>query len=299
MKKIALITAGLILAFMQVSFGQTAADQELIKTALKIHDKVLTIDTHNDTPMRFSNRDFDMSVAHDFEKDGSRVDFARMKTGGLDGAFFAVFVGQGPLTDEGRQKAYERAKEITKAVIETTGKNKEIASLATNPEQAYSIEKEGKRIVFIGMENGYPLGKDLSRVEEFYNMGVRYITLCHSSNNDICDSSTDRVGPIHNGLSAFGHEVVARMNQLGMMVDVSHMSDESFYDVINTSKAPVIASHSSARAICNSPRNLTDDMLLALAKNGGVIQICILSSYIKEPEANPERDQAMNLLREK
>jgi membrane dipeptidase len=140
------------------------------------------------------------------------------------------------------------------------------------------------------LENGYAIGRDLKKIEEFYNLGMRYITLSHSSNNDICDSSTDRNGPEHGGLSAFGEEVVAEMNRLGIMVDVSHISDDSFYDVMAITKAPVIASHSSCRALCESPRNLDDKMLMALKENGGVIQICILSSYLKVPEPNPELD---------
>jgi membrane dipeptidase len=162
---------------------------------------------------------------------------------------------------------------------------------------AYRIEDLGKRAIFIGVENGFPLGLDLNIVEVFYNKGARYITLCHTKNNDICDSSTDTTE--HNGLSAYGEEVVLEMNRLGMMVDVSHISDSSFYDVINLSKTPVIASHSCARAICDNPRNLNDDMLKKLAENGGVIQMCILSDYVKAPKPYPERDSAQNTLRVK
>lgn len=152
-----------------------------------------------------------------------------------------------------------------------------------------------ERAVFIGIENGYPIGNDLSMVEYFHYRGARYITLCHSKNNDICDSSTDTTE--HNGLSAFGNEVVEEMNRVGMMIDVSHISDSSFYDVIALSQVPVIASHSSARAICNHPRNLTDDMLKMISKNGGVAQVCILSDYVKEMPPNALRDSARNVLR--
>ena len=129
-----------------------------------------------------------------------------------------------------------------------------------------------------------PICTDINRVKEFYNRGVRYITLCHSSNNDICDSSSDKKGQEHNGLSEFGTEVVKEMNKLGMMIDVSHISDKSFYDVIKLSKAPVIASHSSVRSIAHHNRNMSDDMIKTLAKNGGVIQICLLDDYIKDPD---------------
>lgn len=148
-----------------------------------------------------------------------------------------------------------------------------MASIALSPDDAYSLKKAGKIAAFIGVENGYPIGKDLSRIKEFYNRGARYITLAHTRNNDICDSSTDSAGPEHNGLSAFGRDVISEMNRTGMIIDVSHISDKAFWDVLNLSKAPVIASHSSCRALCESPRNLSDDMLLALRDNMGVIQI--------------------------
>jgi membrane dipeptidase len=175
----------------------------------------------------------------------------------------------------------------------------QLVELATSPEDAYRLEKEGKRAAFIGMENGYPIGKDLSLVEEYYDRGIRYITLCHSSDNDICDSSTDRPNPEDNGLSDFGKEVVAECNRLGIMVDVSHVSDKSFFDVLEVTKAPMIASHSCVRTLCDHPRNLSDEMLKALAANNGVIQICFVSSFVKKAKPNPEREKALAKLREK
>jgi len=174
-----------------------------------------------------------------------------------------------------------------------------LVELAIKHDDAYRIEKSDKRAIFIGIENGYPVGKDIKNIEEFYNLGARYITLCHSSNNDICDSSTDKDGAEHDGISAFGEQVVKEMNRLGIMVDVSHVSDKSFYDAVKLSKTPVIASHSSARAICDHPRNMDDEMLKTLAKNGGVIQLCVLNSYIKTPPKNPQREEALNALRKK
>lgn len=276
--------------------NNTLSEEELIKKAHQIHQSVLTIDTHNDTPFRFRNPDYDMAERHDGREDGTRMDFPRMLEGGLDAAFFAVFTGQGPRTPEGHEKAYKQAINIFNSIKEAEVKYKDLVEIATRPEDAIKAEQAGKIAMFVGVENGYPIGNDLSKVEEFYNLGARYITLCHSSNNDIADSSTDRKGPEHNGLSDFGVEVVREMNRLGMMVDISHASDETFYDVLDISEAPVIASHSSAKAICNSPRNLDDAMLQALQLNGGVIQLCILSSYIKEAEPNPERDSARSEL---
>ncbi len=168
-----------------------------------------------------------------------------------------------------------------------------MAEIALTPDDAYRLKKAGKIAAYIGIENGYAIGRDISMIKQYYDMGARYITLSHTRNNDICDSSTDPAGPENNGLSPLGEEVVREMNKLGMMVDISHVSDKSFYDVLKVSKAPVIASHSSCRALCCSPRNLTDDMLLALKENGGVVQICILSNYFKTPEPNPEMESRL------
>jgi len=291
----------LLIAFglLSLSLHSANCQVDLVSKALQIHKDVFTVDSHNDTPMRLGDSTFDIAAAHDPRKGGGKMDFPRMKEGGLDGAFFAVFTGQGPLTDEGRASAYQRAKATYDQIYKAAAKHSDVAAVALTPKDGYKLEKEGKISMFIGMENGYPLGLDIKRVEEFYRLGTRYITLCHSQNNDICDSSTDRKGPLHNGLSNFGTEVVKEMNRLGIMIDVSHMADKSFYDVISTSKTPVIASHSCARALCNNPRNLDDDMLKALAKNGGVIQMCILSGYVKSPEPNPERDQAEAAIRTK
>jgi len=267
--------------------------------AAKIHEKVFTIDTHCDTPMMLFRPGFDIGKKNDREKGGGRVDFVRMKEGGMDAMFFAVFLGQGPRTPEANEKAKNEALEIIDSIYSAVEKYSDIASLGFNPSDGYNIEKEGKRAIYIGMENGYPVGKDISLLNTFYDRGVRYITLCHTSNNDICDSSTDRNGPEFDGLSSFGEEVVSEMNKLGMLIDVSHISDSSFYDVINVSQAPVIASHSCARALCDNPRNLTDNMLKELADNGGVIQLCILSDYVKTPAPYPARDSAFAALRQK
>jgi membrane dipeptidase len=284
---------------LAITCPQAQCQEDLVNKALLIHKQIFTVDSHNDTPMRLGDSTFDIAATHDPRKGGGKMDFPRMKQGGLDGAFFAVFTGQGPLTDEGRSSAYQRAKTTYDQIYKAAARHADLAAVALSPKDGYRLEKEGKISMFIGMENGYPIGQDIKRVEEFYHLGTRYITLCHSKNNDICDSSTDRAGALHNGLSDFGKEVVGEMNRLGIMIDVSHMSDKSFYDVIAASKTPIIASHSCAKALCNNPRNLDDSMLKALAKNGGVIQMCILSGYVKSPEPNPERDQAEAAIREK
>jgi len=282
-------------AILLMLSGCATGEEKLISQADRIHEAILTVDTHCDTPMDFSDPDFDLGVRHE---EGC-VDFPRMVEGGLHAEFFAVFIGQGPRNDSSFNKVNNDALEIFNAIHRNVEKNSAMAEIAVSYDDAYRLKKAGKIAAFIGLENGYPIGSDLSRVKQYYDLGARYITLCHTSNNDICDSSNDRKGPEHDGLSAFGKEVVKEMNRLGMMVDVSHISDKSFYDVLSVTQTPVIASHSSCRALCSSPRNLTDDMLLALKQNGGVIQICILSDYLKTPEPNPERDAKLKELQGK
>ncbi|NOY38181.1 MAG: membrane dipeptidase [Chlorobi bacterium] len=288
-----------VLSLVFLASSCKSPEQKIVERANKIHSKVLTVDTHVDTPMRLMRGDFNLTVRHDPYQDGSKVDFPRMREGGLDAVFFAVFIGQGERTPEGNEQAKDKAKKIFEAIFSSVKQAEKMAEMAKTPDDAYRLEKEGKKAVFIGMENGYPIGKDLSLVQSFYDMGARYITLCHTRNNDICDSSTDPDGPEYNGLSPFGEQVVAEMNRLGIMIDISHISDSSFFDVIRLTKAPVIASHSGARAVFDHPRNMNDDMLKALAANGGVIQVNLVSSYLRELPANPERDSARKVLREK
>jgi membrane dipeptidase len=285
------------LAFIAVAImaGCTTEEERTDRRADKLHMNMLTVDTHCDTPMRLARSGFDLGS----KNEKGCVDFPRMKEGGLDAEFFAIFIGQGPRDPETFDQKHRTTLAIFDSIHRNVARYPEMAGLALTPDDAYKLKAEGKVVVFIGIENGYAIGKDLSRVKEYYDLGARYITLCHSANNDICDSSTDPQGPEHNGLSAFGEEVVKEMNRLGMIIDVSHLSDEAFYDVLQASKAPVIASHSSCRALCENPRNLNDDMLQALKKNGGVIQICLLSEYLKQPEPNPEFDRLEKELRQK
>ncbi len=268
--------------------------------ARALHARMLTVDTHCDTAFNLLRPNWDIGERHDpLKRESGKIDLPRMKEGGLDAEFFAAFVGQGPRTPEGFAKARDSAARICDAVVKMTKDHADMIGLAAAPADAYRLKREGKLAAFMGLENGYPVGRDVSLVEFFYNKGVRYITLCHSSDNDICDSSTDRREPADNGLSEFGRRVVAECNRLGMIVDVSHASDKSFYDILEASKAPIIASHSSARAVCDNPRNLSDDQLRALKKNGGVVQICFLGSYVKAPAPNPERDKARKELEAK
>jgi membrane dipeptidase len=248
-----------------------------------IHSRALVVDTHTDTPMLLVQDGLDLTQRH--SPPDSRVDFPRLREGEVDAIFFGLFTSQQERIEANYQNAYSLAQQMIDASLVQLKKT-DLAELALNSSDINRISKKGKTAIYFGMENGFPIAKDIKRVEEFYKRGVRYITLSHSSNNDICDSSTDPHGPEHNGLSGFGKQVVAEMNRLGMLVDVSHISDKAFYDVLALSKAPVIASHSSVRALCNHPRNMSDAMIRALAAKGGVIQICILGDYIREADKN-------------
>jgi membrane dipeptidase len=273
----------------------SANDQKLVGKALRIHQRVFTVDTHCDTPFMLLEKDWDIGQYHQpGQRSSGCQDLIRMKEGGLDASFFAVFVSQGPRTENGHAKAKDKAITTLDAMDKMFRNYPRLCGLALSPQDAKALIKGYKRAIFIGMENGYPLGHDITLLDYFYKRGVRYLTLAHTADNDICDSSTDRKDPEDRGLSDWGRQVVRRMNELGIMVDVSHISDRSFFDVLALTKVPVIASHSCARAISNSPRNLSDEMLLALKKNGGVIQLCILDDYIKQPPPDADRDKAFD-----
>ena len=299
--KILLVLLPLMLASCgnESSVTEVTTDEEtrLIERALEIHDRVLTVDTHADTPIRMIEPGFDLAVRHDPRVTGSKLDYPRMKEGGLDSVFFAAFVAQDIRNDDGNQRAKDLVLQMINAVIESTEVNSDIVGLALDPMDAYELETLGKRAIYLGIENGYPIGESIENVEIFFDKGVRYINLVHSSNNDLADSATDARGPEHDGISPFGEKVIAEMNRLGMMIDVSHGSDDVFYDAVALSKAPIIASHSNARSVTNHNRNMSDDMLSLMAKNGGVVQLTMLSSYLRDEPENPEREAALASLR--
>lgn len=289
----------ILLVVIFFSGCKDSENDDLKGKASEIHDRILTIDTHTDTPMRMVRGDIDIGGVKDPEKYRSKVDLPRMKQGGLDAVFLAIFINQGARTPEGNANAKKETYEIYNAIKRSAEKYSDLAEIAYDPDDAYAIEKEEKRALYIGIENGYAVGNDINNVKEYYDLGIRYITLCHSQNNDICDSSTDMDGPEHDGLSSFGKEVIREMNRLGMIIDVSHISDKAFYDVTELSEAPVIASHSCSRTVCEHPRNLNDDMLKKLAENDGVIQMCFVSEFIKTQRYRKERDSLRTMLRMK
>ncbi len=287
--------------FFLLSCGSPAGQTEQTdrETPEAIHSDVLTIDSHVDTPLMLMRDGFDISEHNDPHDGGGKLDFPRMFEGGLDAAFFAVFLGQGELTSEAYAENHQRALHIFDLIHEAIDENRDVAELALTADDARRISDEGRLAIYIGNENGYPIGKDLGLLQTYYDLGSRYMGLSHSRNNQICDASTDNDGPLHGGLSDFGVEVVRELNRIGMMVDVSHISDDAFYDVLEVTEVPVIASHSNVRAIADHPRNLDDDMIVALAENGGVLQLSVLSAYVKDLEASPEREEAFAELREK
>lgn len=243
-----------------------------MKSYTDIHRSALVLDSHCDAPcMLIKGANFSGRVPTGYTPGNfplSQVDFPRMKEGGADASFFAVYTSNSLSPDA----ATRRALEMVAAIYDSVDRSQGLTALATTPEDAVANKKRGVISIFMGMENGAPIQKSLSLLRLFYRLGIRYMTLTHCGNNEICDScsaSEKRWG----GLSPFGRDVVGEMNRIGMMVDVSHISDDSFWDCIKYSAAPVIASHSCCRALADVPRNLSDDMLKAVADNGGVTQV--------------------------
>lgn len=264
MKKIVLILAVQFIA--AALYAQT--DEQYMKRADEIHKKYLTIDTHNDTAMYLNHPDSD-----DWSVDKGQVTFPKMKEGGLDAAFFAIYLDQGPLKESSRDSIYLYAMEEIRLFKEYVANHSDEAEIAYSPKELRKLKKEGKRGVVLALENGYGVGLDLAKVDSLYNAGCRYITLCHNYINDICDASRYPSENSYGGLSEFGEQVVKRMNELGMLVDLSHASTSTLEDVARLSKAPLFASHSAVRALKEHPRNLTDEEIKIIASTGGVIQV--------------------------
>lgn len=285
----ALLVAGTCLLGGMV-LARTMAGDELSERARRLHFSSLVIDTHADTTQRFLDADFDFGVRNPL---GS-IDIPRMKEGGLGAIFFSIWI---PSKVTGPE-AVKRALDQIDAAHEEIRKHSNDLVLATTTEEIREAHRQHKIAALIGVEGGHMIASDLGVLRTYAALGARYITLTHTGNVEWADASTDK--PAHNGLTEFGKRVVLEMNRLGMMVDVSHVSDKTFADVLEVSKAPVIASHSDCRAICDAPRNMTDDMIRALAAKGGVIQINyhvgFLSQEFRDAEkAHPEWDKAIAL----
>ncbi|MDR1645723.1 MAG: gamma-glutamyl-gamma-aminobutyrate hydrolase family protein [Tannerellaceae bacterium] len=247
---------------------------DTFRLAKDIHERILSVDTHTDTPLWFRRDGFDMA-----RRERNRVNLPKMEEGKLDGVFLAAYVGQGKRDDASLQVAVDRVSELIEGIHRQVEQNADLCGLAVTPDDFSRLKKEGRKAIFIGIENGYGIGKDIANLSKFKQKGVTYMTLCHSYDNDICDTSTNTKKE-WDGLSPFGEEVVREMNRLGLMIDLSHAGESTFHDVMALSAFPVICSHSSARALCDHDRNLTDEQLRILAKNGGVAQVCLLDAYI-------------------
>ncbi len=251
---------------------------DTFRRAKEIHNNILTLDTHTDTPLRF-NGTYNIG-----EREKTQVCLPKMSEGGLDGQYLACWVRQGKCNEEGTRKAVERVNKLLEGINKQVELNKDKVEIAKTPDDFVRINESGKKAFFLAIENAYGMGRSTRDVKRVKDLGVTYITLCHTRNNDFCDSSSDSVAR-WGGLSPLGKKIVKEMNRQGVMIDVSHASDETFWDVIKFSKKPVIASHSSSRAMYGSDRNLTDEQLRALAMNGGVAQVCLVDEFlVKNPK---------------
>ena len=258
----------------QALFNHFIEEARIFRQAKELHQRIVTLDSHTDTPMIFPGH-FNIG-----EKQGGKVNLPFMEEGRIDAAFMVAYIPQGERDEASLAKATAYAEERLKEVIRQEQLNPTRMGIARTPDDLLRLKQAGKKAIFLGIENGYALGKDVNNVRKFRDMGVSYITLCHNGDNDLCDSARGKGE--WKGLSPLGKQMVAEMNRLGVMVDISHAAESTFYDVLECSRYPIIASHSSARALCNHPRNLTDDQLKAIAGQGGVVQLCLYKGFINE-----------------
>lgn len=284
----------LFLVGLMTIFSCKQAEEQNTETmeekAERIHKKVITIDTHNDINVK----NFTDSINYT-QRLETQINLPKMVEGGLDVSWLIVYTGQDSLNAEGYAKADANAMAKFDAIHRLCN---DIApdqiELALNSEDVHRIQKAGKKVAMIGVENAYPIGEDLSKFEEYHKKGARYISLSHNGHSQFCDSNTGEKDSIwlHNGLSKIGKDAVKEMNRLGIMIDISHPSKESMKQMIALSKAPIIASHSSARALCNHSRNLDDEQLALMKENGGVVQTVAFTSYLNT-EKNDSRSAYM------
>jgi len=264
--------------------------------AMALHRRLLTLDTHLDTPASLAIDGWSIADEHNVRTDYTQVDLPRMVKGGLDGGFWAIYTAQGPLDRAGLDGARDFALQRGMAIREMALKDPAHFTLAVRPDQAAPIAAAGRRVVFMSMENAYPLGEDTSLLRTFFAMGVRLVGFAHFQNNQFADSSTDPKGERWGGLSPLGVQLLAEMNRLGIIPDASHSSDKVFDDLLRLSKGPIILSHSGCKAVFDHPRNIDDARLRALAARGGVIQINSYGAYLKAGKPNPARTAALQAL---
>ena len=255
-------------------FKQEVEAARLFRRAKCIHHHHISIDSHTDTPMIFPG-EFNIG-----QKEGGKVNLPFMEEGLIDAVIMAAYIPQGPRDEAALQQATAFAINRLNEIHRQGKINNERMGIARTPQEIQSLKNIGKKAILLGVENGYAIGKDLDNIKRFKDLDVVYITLCHNGDNDICDSARGHAE--WNGLSPFGKEVIKKMNEEGLMIDLSHAAESTFYDALENSQYPIIASHSAARALCDHPRNLTDDQLKALAAKGGVVQLCLYKGFINE-----------------
>lgn len=295
---LALVTLGSSTGCASAQGRSPAADGDLAARARAIHDRVITLDTHVDiNPAQFT-----LQHPNYADRLATQVNLPKMDEGGLDAVFFSIYVGQGPLTPEGFAQAKAQDMEKFAAVHRLAEQiAPEKIAIAYTAADVTRIAASGKKVALMGVENGYGLGMDLANVKLFYDQGARYLSLAHNGHSQLSDSNTGERDNTWqwNGLSPLGKQVVQEANRLGIMLDISHPSKASNLQVMAMSQAPVIASHSGVRALCDVSRNLDDEQLKALARNGGVVQMVAFNSYVKKaPPESPERLKALAALRE-
>ena len=271
------------------------SDTELHQISKAIHAEIYSIDSHCDTPLYFGygidigkiNPTLILNPKHlgaetedEWVSYNLQVDIPKMQAGLLDATFMVAYLKQGARDAQTLQETVEKTETTIREIIRQVEKNRETAGIALSTTDLKRLKAEGKKAIFIGIENAYGIGKDIRNIRKFADWGVRYITLSHNGNNDICDSADSHVE--HNGLSDFGKEVIQEMNRVGIMVDISHTSEKTSFDAVELSKHPVIASHSSVKALCDHSRNISDELMRAIAAKGGVIQICLYSEFLRK-----------------
>src|SRR5271169_1900463 len=268
------VRVSLIVCLLAVGFlmSQVATGDDIADRAKKLHFSTIVLDTHDDTTQRFFSKSFDLGKRN---PDG-HIDIPRMREGGMNAVFFSIWIDGRIMGPPAVQKALDQID----AVLENVKKHSNDMVLARTADDVRRAHAQGKIAAFMGVEGGHMMGNDIRILRIFADLGVRYMTLSHFYNDEWADSSTDK--PAHNGLTDFGKDIVREMNRQGVVVDISHVSDKTFYDALEVSKAPLLASHSSCRALCNHVRNMTDDMIKALAAKGGVIQINYEKSFIDQ-----------------
>lgn len=259
---------------MMPLFGWFVREAKSFRAAKKLHERILTLDSHCDTPMFFGQ---DINFATRDPK--IKVDLHKMTEGRQDAVVMAAYIPQKERTDEALLAATAKADRLLNGIEEMVAANCTAVDIARTPADLYRLKREGKKAVMLGIENGYAVGKDIRNVERFRNRGVVYMTLCHNGNNDVCGSA--RYNEENLGVSEFGEQVIREMNRVGMMVDLSHAGERSFYEALEISRCPVVCSHSSCRALCDHPRNLTDEQLQAIARLGGVVQVCLYGGFLR------------------